>query len=302
MKTNRLLGIVTYLLNHGRTKAKDLAEQFEVSVRTIHRDLEAIGMAGIPIVTYPGGDGGIGLAEGFQLKNNILTVNELEHILIGLKSVENVSLDQQQVSVLLEKLAPMHEGLLTLNNRFLIDLTTYHRTSLPRKINLIRDALKNGTVITFHYYSVKGQSQSQLEPYFVLFRWSSWYVFGYCQLRQDYRLFRLTRMVDLQATDQTFEQREIPEEKLHFDFDNQEMKYATLLVDASLEYQLIDLTGVGSYERCADGQLKIDYPYISQEYVIQMILGFGEKVKVLAPDHLIEEVKRRVQFIINRYS
>jgi predicted DNA-binding transcriptional regulator YafY len=171
LKTDRLLGIVTYLLNHGRTNAKDLDKQFEVSVRTIHRDLEAIDMAGIPIVTFQGGDGGVGLAEGFQLKQNMLTIEELDHILIGLKSVESVSLNQQQVSVLLEKLASQNESLLTLNNRFLIDLTTFHRTSLPQKISVIRDVLKNRKILTFYYYSEKGHSQSELEPYFVLFRW-----------------------------------------------------------------------------------------------------------------------------------
>jgi predicted DNA-binding transcriptional regulator YafY len=301
LKTDRLLGIVTYLLNHGRTKAKDLAEQFEVSIRTIHRDLEAIDMAGIPIVTFQGGDGGVGLAEGFQLKKNMLTIDELDHILIGLKSVESISLNQRQVSALLEKLASQNESLLTLNNRFLIDLTTFHRTSLPQKISMIRDALKNGTVISFRYYSEKGQSQSQLEPYFVLFRWSSWYVFGFCEIRQDFRLFRLTRIVDLQKTDQSFEPREIPENKLQLDPHFQEMRHVTLLVDASLEYQLIDLTGADSYEKQSDGRLVIHYPYQNLEYVLQLILGFGDKAKVLAPEFMIEEVKRRLQSIMNRY-
>ncbi|OBZ14955.1 hypothetical protein A8L34_13825 [Bacillus sp. FJAT-27264] len=301
MKTDRLLGIVTYLLNHGQTKARVLADHFEVSVRTIYRDMEAIGMAGLPVVTYQGGDGGVGLAEGFRLKENMLTVDELDHIIIGLKSFESVSLNQQHSNAVLEKLASKHESLLTLNNRFLIDLTTFHRTSIPQKISLIREALKNETYVTFQYYSDQGQSQSRLEPYYVIFRWSSWYVYGYCELRGGFRMFRLTRMVDLQGTDQTYKPRDIEKESLQFAAHFQEMKHAVLLFDAALEYQLIDLTGDGSYEKMGDNRLKINYPYTNLEYIVQLILGFGDKVEVLAPDHLIEEVKRRAQNLLNRY-
>jgi predicted DNA-binding transcriptional regulator YafY len=126
-------------------------------------------------------------------------------------------------------------------------------------------------------------------------------MFGFCKLRQDFRLFRLTRIVDLQQTDQLFEPREIPEDKLQFDSHFQEMKHVTLLVDSSLEYQLIDLTGVDSYEKQADGRLIIHYPYETLEYVLQLILGFGDKAKVLAPEFMIEELKLRLQSIMNRY-
>ena len=81
MKIDRLMGIVVYLLNHGRTSAQKLAEEFEVSSRTIMRDLESLDQAGIPIQSFYGAEGGYQLMEDFVLEKQVATTSMIGFLL-----------------------------------------------------------------------------------------------------------------------------------------------------------------------------------------------------------------------------
>src|SRR5690349_2339808 len=109
MKIDRLLGIITILLQHNKVTAPELAKRFEVSRRTIHRDIDDICKAGIPIITYQGGDGGISIADGYKLDKSVLSVDELQSIIAGLKSLDSVS-DNSRIERLISKLSPKNEG------------------------------------------------------------------------------------------------------------------------------------------------------------------------------------------------
>lgn len=300
MRIDRLLGIITVLLNNDKTKAKDLAEKFEVSIRTIYRDIEDICKAGIPIITYQGGDGGISIAKGYKLNNNALTRVELENIVIGLKSIKSITLDTN-IDLLLEKFTPKQANIISANNIF-IDLNSFHQACLPEKISIIRNALNEKKELFFHYYSANGISERYIEPYFVIFRWSSWYVFGFCKLRNDFRLFKLTRIVDIMLSDTKFIDRDIPKEKLKMDNFFNENQTVTMLVDRCLEYKIIDNIGVDSYEITRDNRIKIEIPYINYEFVIQLIMSFGDKVEVLSPKYIIEHLKIHAKNILSIYK
>ena len=301
MKIDRLLGIITVLMNKDKTKAKDLAEKFEVSIRTIHRDIEDICKAGIPIVTYQGGAGGISIAQGYSFDKSILTIDELDNIMIGLKSVESIS-PNPNVKLLLEKLAPKQEDIMSVSNNIFIDLSSFYRTSLSQKINILKEAMANKKEVAFHYYSNKGKGERQIEPYFITFKWSAWYVFGYCKLRKDFRLFKLNRMDDLNITDTTFTIRDIPDERTHLDDYFISGQVVTMLIDRSLEYHIVDTYGVDSYEITTDNRIKFDLPYTNDDYAIQFVLALGDKVQVLAPRRIIEELKEHAENILNMYK
>ncbi|MDF2547677.1 MAG: DNA-binding transcriptional regulator [Anaerosolibacter sp.] len=301
MKIDRLLGIITMLLNHERIKAKDLAERFEVSIRTIHRDIENICIAGIPIVTYQGGGGGIGIAEGYKLDKSVLTNDELDNILIGLKSIESIS-NNTTIKHLLDKLSPKQEDILSVNSNIYIDLTSFYKTNLSQKISLFREAINNNLKVSFDYFSNKGLSQRYIEPYFITFKWSAWYVFGYCQLREDFRLFKLNRCSNLKITETKFTLRDLPEERLNLDsyFDS-EKKVVTMLIDRSQEYKIIDQYGTDAYEITEDNRMKFQLVYTNHQYAMEFILSLGDQVYVLSPDSIIEELKRNSKNILNMY-
>jgi predicted DNA-binding transcriptional regulator YafY len=302
MKIDRLLGILTTLLNNDKTTARGLAEKFEVSIRTIHRDIEDICKAGIPIVTYQGGNGGISIAEGYKFDKNIFTNDELSNILFGLKSLESISQDSK-VKLLLEKIAPSKEDVLSINNSIFIDLSSFYKTSLSHKINILREAIQSSLEVCFHYYSNRGMSKRCIQPYFITFKWSAWYVFGYCKLREDFRLFKLNRMDALENNNTSFIVRELTKDKtLIDDYFNIQGEIVALLLDASMEYQIVEAYGVGSYEITEDNRIRFDLEYRNHEYAIQTILAFGDKAKVLYPEAIRNEIKQCAENILNMYK
>ncbi len=303
MKIDRLLGIITFLLNHERATARLLAEKFEVSIRTIHRDIEAICRAGIPLVTYQGGGGGIGIAEGYKLDKSVLTSDELGNILIGLKTIESIS-DDHNIKHLLGKLAVKQEDVISVSNNIFIDLTSFYRTSLSDKIKRLREAAANFTEVSFDYFSIQGSSSVRcIEPYFITFKWSAWYVFGYCKLRGDFRLFKLNRINDLRMEDKKFLPREIPEEKLDLDSHlDRDLKTVTMLIDPSLEYKIVDTYGVNSYEITEDNRIKFTLEYTNHYYAMEFIQSLGDKVQVLEPKEMIQQLKANAENIVKMYK
>lgn len=301
MKIDRLLGIITILLQCNKTTAPELAERFEVSRRTIHRDIDAICMAGIPIVTYQGGDGGISIAEGYKLDKSVLSVDELQSIITGLKSLESVS-DPARLETLISKLAPRNEAVVSIRDSILIDLTSHYKTSLSEKIGLFKAAISETRLVSFDYYSEKGISKRNIEPYFITFRWTSWYVFGYCREKEDFRLFKLNRLWRYDLLEEKFVPRDIPAEEYQFDDYFTDEKRVKVLFDSSMEYRLIEEYGPDCYTAAGEGKLSFSVGYTNREHMISWILGFGDKAKVMEPEDIAAEIKERAKRIINNYE
>lgn len=302
MKTNRLIGILTTLLNNDKIKAKNLAEKFEVSIRTIYRDVENLCIAGIPIITCQGGDGGIRIAEGYKLDKSILTNTELTDILIGLKSIESISTGIN-VKLLLDKLTPKQDNFISVSNNIFIDLSSFYKTSLSHKIRILRESMVTRVEVNFDYFSNKGISKRYVEPYFITFKWSSWYLFGYCKSKADFRLFKLNRMNNLKAHGDKFTIRDIPSERAHLDnYFNENLKRVTLLLDPALEYVIVENYGVDSYEITKENRIKFILEYSNQDFAIQSILAFGDKAEVISPQHIIDEIKTHAQNILSMYK
>ena len=196
MKLERLIGILAILLQREKVTAPALAELFEVSPRTIRRDVEALCQAGIPLVTTQGAGGGISILEGYRVDRTLLTAPEMQAILAGLRSLDSVS-GTRRYAQLMEKLSAGSGTLIPGGAHLLIDLSSWAKTSLPPKIEVIQTALEDHRTLSFTYFAPKGTSQREVEPYYLLFHWSAWYVWAWCRTRQDFRLFKLGRMTDL---------------------------------------------------------------------------------------------------------
>lgn len=301
MKLDRLLGIVTILLQREKVAAPELAARFEVSRRTIYRDIDDICKAGIPIVTYRGSNGGISIAEGFKLDKSVLTLDELQSILTGLKSLGSVT-DTSRIEGLIAKLSPDKEAVISLQDSILIDLASHYQTSLSHKISLLKQAIAANKVTSFDYYSQWGCSHRAIEPYFIAFKWSAWYVFGRCRLRREFRLFKLNRLWNLALTGQSFQPEEISADSLALNkyFTNE--KRVVILFDKSVEYRLIEDYGPDSYEATADGQLKFSVGYTNQDFIVAWILGFGAKAKVVEPEDLVNIIKEQARKLCQNYQ
>ena len=305
MKIDRLLGILSILSKKPKVKAKDLAERFEVSIRTIYRDVEVICQAGIPLVTAPGGDGGISIAEGFTLGKDVLTRSDLESIILGLKSLESVT-QGNQIRSLLTRLDPEKESsIIPADSDVVIDLASFYRSSLAPKISLLREAIAARRSVRFDYYSRNGHSLREIEPYLIAFKWSAWYVFGFCRLRQDFRLFKLNRITELTLTGEGFEPRSLTAEQADLDafYQNPDKRqYATLLLSRSLEYIMIDEYGINSYKPVDEQSIVAQWDYINEREMVKTVLRLGSGAKVLAPQSLADAVKDEALQITQNYS
>jgi predicted DNA-binding transcriptional regulator YafY len=301
MKIDRLLGIITMLLQHDKVTAPQLAKKFEVSRRTIHRDIDDICKAGIPVITYQGGDGGISIADGYKIDKSVLTVEELQNIVAGLKSLGSVS-DSARIERLITKLSPKTEAVVSVKDSILIDLSSHYKSSLSEKISMIKSAISGNKLVRFDYYSEKGLSNRTIEPYFITFKWTSWYVFGYCMDKNGFRLFKLNRLWKHRMLEEIFAPREIPAEEFDLDDYFTDENRITILFDKLLEYRLVEEYGPDCYVATEDGNLKFSVGYTNRDYMVSWVLGFGDKARVVDPIDLANEIKDKAKNIILKYE
>ena len=285
------MGILTILLQMDKVTTRYLADRFEVTRRTISRDIDALCRAGIPVVTQQGGDGGVSLPKEFKLDKNILTQDELANILIGLKGLASVS-RKSSIEKILEKLSLKNEAVVSLNESIIIDLASHYKGSLTEKIDLIKRAIRDHKVISFDYYYEKGESRRVIEPYFIVFQWTSWYVFGYCKLRDDFRMFKLNRLWDLIITQEAFSIRAIPPEKRQMEHSHSDNNTLIALFDPTVKYQLIETYGVDCFQEQTDGRLRLEVRFTNRKHILSWALSFGNLVSVLHPKDMIIEIRQ----------
>jgi predicted DNA-binding transcriptional regulator YafY len=301
MKIDRLLGIITILLQKNKVTSPYLAEKFEVSRRTILRDLDDICMAGIPIVTTQGGDGGISIAEGYKLDKSVLTTDELQSIIAGLRSMSGIE-KPANIERLVQKLSPEAGMVVSLRDSIVIDLASHYKNDLSEKIGLIKAAINTRRLIAFDYYYSKGMTHRVIEPYFIAFKWSAWYIFGYCAERQDFRVFKLNRLWGLSMTDAAFSPRDIPPDRLELGGSLVDTNEVVVEFDPAVRYRLIEDFGFRSFKEAEDGgKLLFSVGYTNKDYILAWILAFGDKAKVISPPELAEEVRQIAENIIQNY-
>ena len=193
VQIDRLIGILSILLQKEKATAPELAELFEVSRRTILRDIDALSRAGIPLRTSQGVGGGISLMDSYRLDRALLPQGDLQAILAGLRSLDSVS-GTHRYTQLMEKLAPDSSRFLPGDQHVLIDLASWWRKDLQEKIETLHGAIVRRRLSRFHYLAPDGESDRTAEPYVLVFQWGNWYVWAWCQMRRDFRLFKLNRM------------------------------------------------------------------------------------------------------------
>ncbi len=291
MKIDRIIGIITTLQQKGKVTAPYLAEKFEVSRRTISRDIEAICQAGIPVVTEQGKDGGISIMKGFSFDTTVFTEEELQSVFTGLKTLDSIS-KSPKAALLAEKIG----GALPIADDMLIDLSSFYKDELSDKTELLKKAIKESRRVRFRYYYPKGEEDKIIEPALIVFKWSDWYVFGFCPDRNDFRMYKLHRLWNLEMTDEIFSPREIPAEKLQFSEAEADNIKVAAVYDESEKFRLIEEYGPHSFTVREDGKLLAEYGFRSERSALEWFLSFGSKVKIISPDSFrdlfIKEIER----------
>lgn len=301
MKIDRLIGILTVLLQRKTVTAPYLAEKFKVSRRTINRDIDSLAQAGIPVYTTQGVGGGISIMDGYKIDRTLLTSADMQAILAGLRSLDSVS-GTNRYAQLMEKLSAGDAHCLPADNSILIDLGSWKELALSDKIEKIHGAIQVSRKIRFHYHSAKGEGAREIEPYYLIFRWSSWYVMGWCMQRQDWRLFKLNRLTDLQLSDE-FEKRNAPSP----DFTIEEIYPNNVAVKAIVapeyKWRLIEAYGEDSFCELPDGNLLFSASNFSENAaVMAWALSLQDGITLLEPKEVRDEMQKFGQRLADRYA
>lgn len=300
MKIDRLIGILSILLQKEVVTAPYLAEQFEVSRRTINRDIEDLCKAGIPIVTRQGNCGGISIMPNYKMDRTIFSVTEMQDILAGLRSLDSVN-GTNRYGQLMEKLSAGSSDFMAGNQSILIDLSSWYKDSFAAKIEMIRAAIDNRQELEFLYFSPREESMRRIEPYFLIFRWSSWYVWGWCNKRKDFRLFKLNRMEDLHLCENCFEKRKVPMPNLSNEKVFPGGIQVKAIFEAGCKWRLVEEFGRGCFEELEDGKLLFHAEYTNKENLTMWLLSFGANVSLLEPEELREEMKEMIENMRKNY-
>ncbi|MEA4999206.1 MAG: YafY family protein [Candidatus Limiplasma sp.] len=281
MKIDRLIGILSILLQQEKVTAPYLAEKFEVSRRTINRDIEQLCQAGIPLMTTQGQSGGVSIIDGYSIDRTLLSSADMQAILAGLRSLDSISGTNRYIQ-LMEKLSVGASNRFDQNSHMLIDLSSWYKSSLAPKIELILSCIEGSTVIDFTYFSPKGESKRTIEPYDLVFQWSSWYAWGWCLQRQEFRLFKLNRMTQIKSGAR-YEKRAVPIPDLSSEkvFPNKYQVKA--LISLEYEWRLVEEYGRDSFTKQPDGRLLFSFGFADHDNIISWILTFGNEAELLEP-------------------
>ena len=294
---NRLFEIVYILMQKKKITAKELADKFEVSIRTIYRDIEILSRANIPIYTIKGKDGGIGLLDEYVLNKTILSEKEQNQILFALQGMKKVVGEDEKD--ILEKLSILFNK--KVNDWIKIDFSNWGKDKTQKeRFEMIKTAILNKNKIEFTYYNSNGNKSKRIvEPLQIWFKDKSWYLISYCKLKEDYRIFKIARIKEIKILEEHFE-RELPKEK-------KEEKYKLknilleLEINKEMAYRVYDEFESKEISKKENGNFIVKVEYPENEWVYGYILSFGEHIKVLSPDKAKNIIKYKLEKTLKNY-
>lgn len=299
MQIHRLLEIVYILLDKKKITAQELAGHFGVSPRTIYRDLEALSATGIPVYATKGNGGGICLLDRFVLNKSLLSEKEQLDILSSLQGLK--ALNVPDVESVLEKLS----GLFVKQDTHWIDVDFSQWGSgleAREKFSKLKAAIIRKKLITLEYYNSQGETSTRrIEPLKLLFKGQAWYVYGFCRLKQDFRMFKMSRIQSILVQEETFH-RNVPEQWWTKPGDLPIKKITLVLeISKSMAYRVYDEFAPEAICKHDDGNFTVTMTLYENEWVYSYILSYGENAKVIEPAYFRENIIQKLQRNLKGY-
>ncbi|WP_343082803.1 helix-turn-helix transcriptional regulator [Blautia producta] len=309
MKVDRLVSIIMILLDKKRIGAQELADMFEVSPRTIYRDIDAINMAGIPVRGASGVGGGFEIMQEYKVDKKVFSTADLSALLMGLTSLSNMIRGEELVHALAKVKsfipADRAKDIELKVNQICIDLSPWTgNSSIQPYFEMIKEALQENRLLTFEYIAHHGNKGARtVEPYQLVLKNSHWYLQGYCHKRNDYRLFRLSRMSNLQMQEETFTARDYQKPILDFAEILETMQTKIKIrIHKSIMDRVLDYCTYEDFSPDDDKHYLVNFPFIENEYHYDILLSFGNKCECLEPVHIRAEMRRRIHDIAAIYE
>lgn len=297
MKDNRLFRILYYILEKEKVTANELADKFEVSVRTIYRDIDSISSVGVPIFTTQGKGGGIKIDNEFILNKSLFDTNEKEQIIAALQGLEKTN--EAYKSELITKLSALFK--IKNSNWIEIDFTSWGSNNTYQDLfNALKTTIINKNIISFSYNSSKAEKiNRKVKPIRLLFKEQDWYLYAFCLLRNDFRYFKLPRMKDLEVLainyEDNFENAVLKKELKYENIVNIKLKF-----DKSVAFRVYDEFNE-AIEEDEKGNLYVEIKIPNNYKLYNYIFSFGSNVEILEPKEIRNQFKNMINEIAKKY-
>ena len=299
MQINRLLEMVYILIEKKKITARELSDYFEVSQRTVYRDVESLSAAGIPVYAEKGKGGGIRLLDNYVIKKSLLSEQEQVNLLASLQGMN--ALNGPELDPVLRKLATLFER----KDADWIEVDFSHwggGVDEREKFNDLKSAILNKNRIAFDYFSASGKKTGRrIEPLKLLFKGQSWYVYGFCLSKEELRFFKVSRIRQLSLSTDSFT-RTLPAGTV---FEAPEISAApirlVLKIDAAMAYRVYDEFDPTAITKNQDGSFMVASSLPEGDWVVGYILSYGDATEVLEPQWLREGIKKKLENCLKKY-
>ena len=297
MPAGRLFEIVYLLLEHKRLTAQALAQRFEVSVRTIYRDIDALSGAGVPVYTTPGRSGGIFLLEDWTLDRAAFSPEEQTRLITALQSLPGADAPENRAVV--DKLAGLFGQCAP--DWLQVDLSCWGSSQAQAdQFDQLKSAILDCRVITFTYFGSYRTEQRRVLPARLAFKGQAWYLQGWCTVQNAYRTFRVTRMLALDVTGESFVLPQPPPSLELYQGPPPKLTAIRLRFAPWMAYRALDLFGPACMTWEADGGLTAALSLSEDFWLYGSLLSCGTGVEVLSPPELREKLGALAREIVRQ--
>ena len=295
MQESRLFKIIYYLLDKGHATAPELAAKFEVSVRTIYRDIDALSGAGVPVYAETGRNGGIYLMNDFVLDRAVLSEREKQEVLTALQSLSATQYIHNGET--LDKLSALFH--VSSGNWLEVDFSRWgDQQDDNRKFEVLKSAVMHCKCVKITYAGASETvSERIIQPLKLIYKARAWYLKAYCTKKQDYRIFKLTRILDCTLLDESFIPNVFPEQESP---SRQEEVLIMLRFPKEMAYRIYDEFDKSQVERQENGDFIVSAQMPEDGWLIGFLLSFGPQVEILSPAHLRDVVAEQARLIYEK--
>ncbi len=308
MKYEIMLRILFELLSKKHVKASYLAEKFEVSVRTVHRYITCIELADVPIYTQRGNNGGFAIADTYKLSSTFMTTNEFDQTISALTAIIE-GVPNQTLSNVISKLKAVakneYSGFDIKSGNLIIDAGPWGDTvGYKSKLVVIQNAIEANKKLFIRYHDRNGEvTERTIEPYIIVFKQGLWYVFAFCEMRNDFRFFKTGRIEHATDIDKTFERRDLSavDLPLNFWYNSVETENVILEIDKRYVSDVEEWLGIENVRKQQDkfiAEAKLPY----DNGLVSKIMSFGNGIKVISPPELKDKIIKCAQDLVSIYK
>ncbi|MDE5908655.1 MAG: YafY family transcriptional regulator [Lachnospiraceae bacterium] len=302
MKTERLYAITVYLLNHGRTSASELAKHFEVSLRTIQRDMDSLCLAGIPVISIAGAAGGYEISDRFMLDKQYATANDYSHILTALRGFASATMNPK-VKHTLEKIARVSKPD---DCGIVLDFSVLQEGD-SQVLQLLQSAVAIKHTVEFLYTNNNNETRiHNVEPIAVIYRWYAWYLLAYSKVKSDYRTYKLVRMRNLKITDIAFVREHASAEDILKRMDQSDTRiYTEILIKCTkaAKMRIVEYLKGTIIQELSDGGALIKATIVENEqFWMGNLLSLGDEAEIIAPEEIRSRLLDAAEKIVSLYK